>query len=139
MKRNNTILIIQQKLPFVCSFAVIFSAVFICSCTKNVLDKTPASSYTDDAVWKSTNLITAFVDNTYRVMPTGYTYRSLKLATLTDEIYRRGGGNNVANAGNVTAAALGMLDFWVSPNGYSYSPTATFFLKILKLHLLRNH
>jgi len=58
-------------------------------------------------------------------MPTGYTYRSLKLATLTDEIYRRGGGNNVANAGNVTAAALGMLDFWVSPNGYSYWPVIT--------------
>lgn len=125
MKRNNNIFIMQKKLPVACCFAMIFSVVFISSCTKNVLDKTPASSYTDDAVWKSTNLITAFVDNTYRVMPTGYTYRSLKLATLTDEVYRRGGGNNVANAGNVTAAALGMLDFWVSPNGYSYWPVIT--------------
>jgi hypothetical protein len=124
-KMKSNILIRKMKLSVFYQILLIFAIAGISSCTKDVLNKAPASSYTDDAVWKSSNLISDFVDNTYRIMPTGYTYRSLKLATLTDEIYRRGGGNNVVNAGNITPSALGMLNFWVSPNGYSYWPVIT--------------
>ncbi|MEO5996378.1 MAG: RagB/SusD family nutrient uptake outer membrane protein [Chitinophagaceae bacterium] len=101
---------------------LLISLMALASCAKNVLDKSPTGSYSDNDVWKSTNLISNFVDNTYRQTPTGYSYRSLKLASLTDEIYRRGGGNNITNGGNITPSALGMIDFWVSPNGYSYWP-----------------
>lgn len=107
------------------SLAIICSLSLLSSCKKNILEKSPTASYSDNDVWKSPNLISNFIDNTYRQTPTGYTYRSLKLASLTDEIYSRGGGNNIINGRNVTPAALGMIDFWVSPNGYSYWPIIT--------------
>ncbi len=125
MNRVYNFLNSTSKSRFTLSLAMIFSLSLLSSCTKNILDKSPTASYSDIDVWKSSNLISNFIDNTYRQTPTGFTYRSLKLASLTDEIFRRGGGNNIINGGNVTPAALGMIDFWVSPNGYSYWPVIT--------------
>jgi len=104
---------------------LIFSLALISSCTKDVLDKVPTDRFSDDAVWKDGNLIEQFVNNAYRQMPNGHTSRSIKLGSLTDEVYRRGGGNDVLNTGNIPPSATGMLDFWTSTNGNSYWPVIT--------------
>ena len=66
------------------------------SCSKDVLDKLPTNSFSDEAVWNDGNLIQAFVDNTYRGVPTSrstgsYTSTALILGEVTDELYGRGG------------------------------------------------
>ncbi len=104
---------------------LIFMMALIFSCKKDVLDTSPTDRFSDDAVWKDGNLIEAFVNNTYREVPTSrcsqsYTSTALIFAELTDELYGRGGNHNYINMGNVTPAQLGALDFWTisGPNYY---------------------
>ena len=92
----------------------------ISACNKEVLDKTPFDSIADDAVWKDANLIELFINNTYREMPTGFKDRAIKLAGVTDEAYRRGGGNNFINSGNLTSSQVGLLEFWKNDSYCSY-------------------
>jgi hypothetical protein len=99
---------------------LIFSLTFVSSCLKDVLDKAPSSYFSDDAVWQDANLIRAFVDNTYRVTTTGFSDRACKLSGVTDECYRRGGGNNFINSGNMTPSQVGLLEFWTNGRGCSY-------------------
>jgi hypothetical protein len=98
---------------------VFMLAVFV-SC-ENVLDKSPTDRFSDDQVWKDANLITAFVYNTYKLMPTGNTYGAQKLGTAgTDEIYGRGGSQTFINQGNITPASLGNLNFWTAGDGFNF-------------------
>ena len=55
------------------------------SCNKKVLDQTPVSAVSDDAVFTSTDpgLLTAFVNNIYQGLPHGFDWSML--ASLTDE------------------------------------------------------
>src|ERR1035437_7225278 len=94
------------------SVLLIFMLAFVSSCIKDVLDKAPSAYFSDDAVWKDANLIETFVDNTYRVITTGFSDRAAKLSGTTDECYRRGGGNNFINSGNMTPSQVGLLEFW---------------------------
>ncbi len=114
--------ILNRAIKSACTYGIllIFSLLLISSCSQNILDKTPSDSYNDAAVWKDANLIELFVNNTYRVMSTGFTDRAIKLAGFTDEAYRRGGGNNFANSGNMTPSQVGLMEFWTDGRGCSY-------------------
>ena len=121
--------------------AALFKAILVCfsvlifSCKKNVLDKTPLNSYSDEQVWKDGNLIETFVNNTYRVVPHGFNYSMTNsLSTLTDENNgRANSAANIINAGNITADALGALDYWNDPQRGFYkviTRTNIFFSKL---------
>jgi hypothetical protein len=96
---------------------LICSLVLIFSCKKNILDKTPLNSYSEELVWKDANLIETFVNNTYRVVPHGFNYSMTNsLSTLTDENNGRANSSaNIINAGNITPDALAALDYWNDP------------------------
>ncbi len=99
---------------------LIFMLAMFVSC-ENVLDKSPTDRFSDDQVWKDANLITAFVYNTYKLMPTGNTYGAQRLgAAGTDEIYGRGGSQTYINQGNITPASLGNLNFWTAGDGFNF-------------------
>ncbi|MEJ7769712.1 MAG: RagB/SusD family nutrient uptake outer membrane protein [Chitinophagaceae bacterium] len=105
------------------SIAVFYKAMLICcvvllfSCKKNILDKIPLNSYSEELVWKDANLIQTFVNNTYRVVPHGFNYSMANsLSTLTDENNARAFSSaNIINAGNITPDALAALDYWNDP------------------------
>ena len=118
------------------SILLIFSLTLIPSCTKDVLDKSPTDRFSDDAVWKDGNLIEAYVNMTYREIPTSrssgsYTSSALIFAELSDELYGRGGNHNYINQGNITPAQLGALDYWTisGPNYYRAITRCNIFFK----------
>jgi starch-binding outer membrane protein, SusD/RagB family len=103
---------------------MIFSLVLISSCTKDVLDKVPTDSFSDDAVWKDGNLINLFVDNTYRQMPTGNTWSPHILGCMTDELWARGGWSGDILQGNITPSHWNP-DLWWSVGTFTYWPVIT--------------
>lgn len=113
-------ILIKTKSAVFYSLLMILSSLFNPACTKDLLDKSPLDSFSDDAVWKDATLIELFVNNTYRVMPTGLTDRPLKLAGFTDEGYRRGAGNNFVNAGNMTPSQGGINEYWTNGRDCSF-------------------
>jgi len=114
---------------------LIYCITLFVSCGKDPLDKAPLSSFTEDLVWKDESLIETFVNNTYRILPSGFYYSMVNsLSTLTDENNGRASSAAIAiNAGNITPDALGALDYWNDPQrGYYKVITKTniFFSKI---------
>jgi len=100
---------------------LICTVTLLYSCSKDPLDKSPLSSFTEDLVWKDESLVETFVNNTYRILPSGFYYSMTNsLSTLTDENNARANSVAIAiNAGNITADALGGLDYWNdSQRGY---------------------
>ena len=100
------------RLAFIYKLLLVFSLTMISSCTKDVLDKTPLSSFSDDAVWKDPNLIQTWINSTYRQMPFGYTWGAMMMANVTDESHYRTGRPDYIVAGNITPTTLGVLDYW---------------------------
>lgn len=93
----------------------------ITSCAKDVLDKAPTDRFSDDAVWKDKNLVEAYVNQTYRIFPTGNTYGAQRLGSAgTDEIYGRGGSQTFINKGEITPSSLGNLNYWTSNAPYNF-------------------
>jgi hypothetical protein len=99
-----------------------FLAVLIFSCNKDVLNQNPLSMYSDATVWKDPSLIGTFLNNTYRIMPTGfYVTQGLPLSCLSDEAACRNNTNfDIINKGNISPSALGPLDYWTSSGNQSY-------------------
>ena len=121
--------VFNYKAFLICSITLLFS------CSKDPLDKAPLSSFTEDLVWKDANLIETFVNNTYRILPSGFYYSLFNsLSTLTDENNARANPVAIAiNAGNITPDVLGGLDYWNdSQRGFYKVITKTniFFSKI---------
>ncbi len=121
--------VFNYKALIICSVTLLFS------CSKDPLDKAPLSSFTEDLVWKDESLIETFVNNTYRILPSGFYYSMTNsLSTLTDENNARANAVAIAiNAGNITPDVLGALDYWNDPQrGYYKVITKTniFFSKI---------
>src|SRR5665647_901353 len=109
------------------SILLIFTFSVVSSCTKDVLDKSPTSSFSDNSVWNDINLIEQYVNNTYHILPTGntgpggYTTSSRRLALAgVDELHGRGSNFLFINQGNITPSSLGVDDFWSSPLGLNY-------------------
>src|SRR5690606_30893956 len=106
---------------------VIMAGLFSC---EETLEKTPTDRFSDEAVWVDANLIEAFVNRTYREMPTSryngsFTSTALIFGELTDELYGRGGNHNYINEGEVTPAQLGALDYWTGNPGSNYYNVVT--------------
>lgn len=121
--------VFNYKALIICSVTLLFS------CSKDPLDKAPLSSFTEELVWKDENLVETFVNNTYRILPSGFYYSLVNsLSTLTDENNGRASSAAITiNAGNITPDALGALDYWNDPQrGYYKVITKTniFFSKI---------
>jgi starch-binding outer membrane protein, SusD/RagB family len=114
MKRIYNLLNKTTKFAFIYKILLVFSLAFISSCSKDVLDKIPLTSYSDASVWKDQSLIDAFISNTYRVFPIGWSI----LANLSDECNRR---NNVGyatiNSGNLTPSSTGQINYWSNTSG----------------------
>ncbi|WP_215242019.1 RagB/SusD family nutrient uptake outer membrane protein [Dyadobacter helix] len=99
-------------------FLVVCLQLWACN---DALDKTPLDRFSDDAVWVDKDLINAFVSNTYRLMPIGFSASShQRLAGVSDESYQRGDGGNFINLGNITPSSLGVLDSWTGATGFNY-------------------
>ena len=113
------------------------------SCSKKVLDQTPVSAVSDDAVFNSTDpgLLTAYVNNIYQGLPHGMDWSML--ASLTDEALTQActwAGQQMAMLSQITPSNLGpfasgsscpeLLHFTWS-NEYSFiRSTNLFFSKI---------
>jgi hypothetical protein len=135
MKRKNYLLYKIAKSVFNCKSVLICFIVLLGSCSKDPLDKSPLSSFTEEVVWKDENLVETFVNNTYRILPSGFYYSMTNsLSTLTDENNARANAVAISiNAGNITPDILGALDYWNDPQrGYYKVITKTniFFSKI---------
>lgn len=125
MTRINNPLNKTARSAFYYNILLLFMLAMVSSCNKDVLDKSPTDRFSDDAIWKDKNLVETFVNNTYRLMPTGNTYAAQRLASAgTDELYGRGGGQTFINLGNMTPSTLGYLDFWTGASsatgGFNY-------------------
>jgi len=108
-------------------YLTFFIAIIGFSCQKNVLDREPLDKYSDAAVWKDPALIGTFLNNTYRIMPTGfYQGQALPLACLSDEAAVRNNGSfDIINKGNISPSSLGPLDFWTNSSNQSYYKVIT--------------
>lgn len=121
MNRKNYLIYIITRSVFNYKALLICSIALFVSCSKDPLDKAPLNSFTEELVWKDENLIETFVNNTYRILPSGFYYSMTNsLSTLTDENNARANSAAIAiNAGNITPDALGGLDYWNdSQRGY---------------------
>ena len=99
--------------------------VIMTSCKKDVLDKTPLDSYTDQSVWNDLSLAEAFTNNLYNILPNAEhnwdntTNRTWALSSACDEAYNKFDDYNasVMNSGTLTPDNLGNFDIWASTYG----------------------
>ncbi len=114
MNYINYFILINGRFAFTFKAFLVLSILLVTSCSKDPLDKEPLNSFTEDVVWKDANLIETFVNNTYRITPSGFYYSATnQLGTLTDEMNARANSAAIIiNAGNITSDALGGLDYW---------------------------
>jgi hypothetical protein len=126
---RNTRTIVLYYIP------LIFSLALVSSCGKNVLDQIPTGSFSDEDVWNDANLIDAYVNNTYRAIPTGVTFYSQHVGTVTDEIHDGSESSNFIVQGNMTPSELGVLDFWRFPYPGNYTVSGSFWDVISKCNL----
>ncbi|HWW41811.1 RagB/SusD family nutrient uptake outer membrane protein [Pedobacter sp.] len=108
--------------------------VIMTSCKKDVLDKTPLDSYTDQSVWNDLSLAEAFTNNLYNVLPNAEhnwdntTNRTWALSSACDEAFNKFDDYNasVMNSGSLTPDNLGVFDIWGST--YSMIQNCNIFL-----------
>jgi len=109
--------------------------VMMTACQKDVLNKAPLDSYTDQSVWKDLSLAEAFANNLYNVLPNAEhnwdntTNRTWALSAVSDEAYNKFddyGAISVMNPGNLTPDNLGVFDIWART--YSYIQSCNIFL-----------
>lgn len=99
--------------------------VIMTSCKKDVLDKTPLDSYTDQSVWNDLSLAEAFTNNLYNILPNAEhnwdntTNRTWALSSACDEAYNKFDDYNasVMNSGTLTPDNLGNFDIWAPTYG----------------------
>jgi len=95
------------------------------SCKKDILNKTPLDSYTDQSVWNDLSLAEAFTNNLYNVLPNAEhnwdntTNRTWALSSASDEAYNKFDDYNasVMNSGSLTPDNLGNFDIWAPTYG----------------------
>lgn len=104
LKRNK-----NTRLASVYTMLLILSIAIIYSCSDDVLDRKPLSSYSDEAVWIDPALTSAFISNIYRDFPVDWN----TTACLTDELTRRNNATyDMINAGNLTPGNAQMVNYW---------------------------
>ncbi len=109
MNRINIFLYKRTGSSFIFKTLLVVSLAIISSCSEDVLEKVPLTSYSDATVWKDQNLIDAFISNTYRVFPIGWSI----LANLSDECNRRNNnGYATINSGSLTPSSTSTVNYW---------------------------
>lgn len=91
-------------------------STFLSSCSKDVLETKPLGSFSSASVWSDVNLIKAYLNNTYRILPHGFQFNSRRLFCLTDESMARANQPyREIMEGNLTPSSVGggPLDYWV--------------------------
>ena len=116
MSNANNIITKTSASTLIYKLLVLLITASCFSCSKNVMDKKPLNSYSDVVVWQDATLVSAFVSNVYRSMPTGH-FGGLPayLSCFTDEAEVIGDAfDAVYNAGNVTPSNImgSPLDYW---------------------------
>lgn len=99
---------------------MLFAALFLMACQKNVLDKVPLDSFSDQLVWKDLKLAEAFADFQYTILPNPGHYwdklsnRTWALSSACDEAYNKFDDYNasIMNSGSLTPDNLGNFDIW---------------------------
>ncbi|MBS1750617.1 MAG: RagB/SusD family nutrient uptake outer membrane protein [Bacteroidetes bacterium] len=122
----------KNKLFVLICFSVI--SIVHLSCSKNVLDKAPLDSYTDESVWNDLKLAEAFANNLYNVLPTAMhqwdntTNRTWALSSACDEAYNKFNDYNAVtiNAGAATPDNVGVFDIWAPT--YAFIQNCNIFL-----------
>ncbi|WP_343743542.1 RagB/SusD family nutrient uptake outer membrane protein [Chitinophaga sp.] len=98
----------------------LLTALSFMACQKNVLDKVPLDSFSDESVWKDLRLSEAFANFQYNVLPNAGHYwdtlsnRSWALSSASDEAYNRFDDYNtfIMNSGSLTPDNLNNFDIW---------------------------
>jgi len=98
----------------------LMATCFLMACQKNVLDKVPLDSFSDQSVWKDLKLAEAFADFQYTVLPNpghywdNLTNRTWALSSATDEAFNKFDDYNasIMNSGSLTPDNLGNFDIW---------------------------
>ncbi|QJB33689.1 RagB/SusD family nutrient uptake outer membrane protein [Chitinophaga oryzae] len=98
----------------------LFAALFFTACQKDVLDKVPLDSFSDESVWKDLRLARAFAEFQYNILPGAGHYwntlsnRSWALSSACDEAFNRFDDYNavVMNSGSLTPDNLSNFDIW---------------------------
>lgn len=111
------------KFAFIYKIVLVFLMAFISSCTKDVLEKIPLTSYSDATVWEDANLVDAYINNTYRTMPYAWNdydnWYAHTLSCLTDESSRRRNDSfRSLNLGNVSPTNCSKVDWWIQHTSY---------------------
>jgi hypothetical protein len=112
----------------------IITGLLFTSCTKNVLDKAPLDSYTDQNVWNDLSLTQAFANNLYNILPNpehnwdNTTNRTWALSSACDEAYNKFNDYNasIMNAGELSPDNIGIFDIW--SRTYKYIQDCNLFL-----------
>ena len=94
------------------------------SCEKNVLDTEPLNNFSDASVWKDENLIKAFINLDYQLMPFPLNDNSASnfgYGCAVDELYSRGGTTNYLVDGSLNPTQTGPLNVWEG-NSYGKNP-----------------
>jgi len=115
---------IKRNFLFEKSIFLLFFIVLV-SCSDNILNQEPLTSFSDEQVWQDEDLINAFLARTYAYMPHGFTVsptRNLILSNVTDETYKRGGSIDFIIAGDITPSNLGYIDRWTGETNTTYLP-----------------
>ena len=113
MTRINKLLNKTTRSSFYYNILLLFMLAMISSCTKDVLDKSPTDRFSDDAVWKDKNLIEQYVNNTYKILPTGNIYDAPYMLAQAgaDELHGRGGGQTFINEGKMNSICFRESEF----------------------------
>ncbi|CAL1518775.1 RagB/SusD family nutrient uptake outer membrane protein [Chitinophaga sp. MM2321] len=102
------------------SIYIVLLSLSILSCNKGFLDREPLTSYSDATVWGDINLVKAYVNDLYTVLPDGGGVRALLLSPACDEGFNKfdyNGVRSIINAGALTPDNIGSFDVW--KNTYS--------------------
>lgn len=97
---------------YIYKIMLLLFVVSLLSC-EGVLDKKPLDKYSDALVWQDPTLISMFVSNTYRSIPS-FGALPCQLAAFTDEMEIIGDGfDSQANGGTMTPSnVVAPLNFW---------------------------
>lgn len=86
--------------------------VFSFACDDGFLERQPLDKISEEDVWKDSNLMEAYVNNTYATMVNGFKNDYWPMC-LSDEAYRRGRATyHTINQGQLTPSNMVPLNYW---------------------------
>jgi starch-binding outer membrane protein, SusD/RagB family len=101
------------RINFLKAILLILS-VQLLACKRDILNTKPLAQLSDEVVWKDPGLMDAYINNTYRIVYSGFgNGMDRALFYLSDESKARANSlYSEINAGNVSPSAMAFLDYW---------------------------